>query len=197
MTFSKKILQQLVARVDVTDYVRIVRRTHKDSPLGMGFGQTRFSSPQDAFKLLYIAQDTQTAVAETIIRDRYQGRQKRELLAEELDVYLIAAISNRDPLVLIDLRGAGANLLGVATDAVRAKAQAAGRNLSQRLYDQTALDGIVYMSRITNRECVAVYDRAVQKLAADPPALDLPRLKSLTADLAALCVTVIVDASAN
>jgi len=74
---------------------------------------------------------------------------------------------------------------------VRARAQRAGRILSQELYDRTVLDGIVYMSRITNRECVAVYDRSVSKLDADAPALDLSRLRSLTADLAALQVTVV------
>ena len=36
------------------------------------------------------------------------------------------------------------------------------------------------MSRITNRECVAVYDRAVgPSLEADSPAIDLPRLANL------------------
>jgi hypothetical protein len=112
------------------------------------------------------------------------------LLEEEFDDYSIAAIRNGDPLVLVDLRREGASLLGVSTDAVRARAQVAGRILSQELYDRTVLDGIVYMSRITNRECVAVY-RSVSKLDADAPALDLSRLRSLTADLAALQVTVV------
>jgi hypothetical protein len=191
MKLSAVVLRQLVVRVDVTDYVRIVRRGHKDSPLGMGFGQTRFSSPKDAFRLLYLAQDTRTAIAETIIRDRFQDRSKRELLEDEFDNYSIAAIRKADPLNLVDLRFEGASLLGVSTDAVRAKAQRQGRILSQALYDRTALDGVVYMSRITNRECVAVYDRAVVKLAADAPALDLPRLGSLTADLKSLFITVI------
>jgi hypothetical protein len=191
MSLDTRILKQLVVRVDVTDFVRIIRRVHKDTPLGTGFGKTRFASPRDAFRLLYLAQDTRTAIAETIIRDRYQGRAKRELLEEEFDDYSIVAVRNGDPLALLDLRHEGANLLGVPTDAVRARAQLARRKLSQELYDRTALGGIVYMSRITNRECVAVYDRAVSKLEADAPALDLTRLGSLTADLAALQVTVI------
>lgn len=157
----------------------------------MGFGKTRFSSPKDAFKVLYLAQDTRTAIAETIIRDRFQSKAKRELLEEEFDDYSIAAMRNRDPLVLVDLRREGASLLGVSTAAVRARAQGAGRTLSQELYDRTVLDGIVYMSRITNRECVAVYDRSVSKLDADAPAPDLSRLRSLTADLAPLQVTVV------
>jgi hypothetical protein len=191
MSFDTGVLRQLIVRVDVTDFVRIIRRVHRNEPLGMGFGKTRFSSPRNAFRLLYIAQDPRTAIAETIIRDRYQGRAKRELLEEEFDDYSIAAVRNGDPLTLLDLRHEGASLLGVPTDAVRGRAQLAGRKLSQELYDRTMLDGVLYMSRITNRECAAVYDRAVSKLEADAPAPELTRLRSLTTDLAALQVTVI------
>ena len=91
-----------------------------------------------------------------------------------------------------------ASLLGVSTDAVRAKAQAARRRLSQSLYDQTTFDGILYMSRITNRQCVAVYDRAVAaNLQADRPALDLPRLAGLQAILDTLHITIEAGACAR
>jgi hypothetical protein len=47
------------------------------------------------------------------------------------------------------------------------------------------------MSRITNRECVAVYDRAVaSKLETASPALDLPRLAGLGAILDALHIAI-------
>lgn len=194
MRLDSNVLQQLVVRIDVTDYIRIIDRAHRNTPLGMGHSRTRFSSPADAFKVLYLAQDSRTAIAERIVRDRFQGRAKRELLARELERYAVVAVGNADPLVLLDLRREGANLLGVPTDAVRARAQAAGRALSQQLYDRTSLDGIVYMSRITNRECVAVYDRAVaKKLTANAPALPLTRLASLTRDLRALHISVIAE----
>ena len=194
MTLDRSILQKLVVRIDVTNYVRIVSRIHASTPLGMGFGKTRFSSPKDKFRLLYLAQDPGTAVAETIIRDRFQGRAKRELMENELDNYSIAAVQNHDPLFLLDLRNEGASVLGISTNAVRGKAQAAGRRLSQELYDRTDLNGIVYMSRITNRECVAVYDRAVTKrLEAYGPALELPRLSVLRDILDQLHVTIIAS----
>jgi len=117
-----------------------------------------------------------TAIAETIIRDRFQDKAKHVLLEDEFDDYSIAAISKADPLFLVDLRHEGASLLGVSTDAVRARTQRPGRNLSQTLHVRTMLDGIVCMSRITNRECVAVYHQAVSKLETVGPALDLPRL---------------------
>jgi hypothetical protein len=192
MTLDSAILQQLAVRADVSDYVRIIARAHAGTPLGMGFGKTRFSSPRDKFQLLYLAQDPITAVAETIIRDRFEGTVERLLLREELDRYSIAVVRNPHPLFLLDLRHVGASLLGVSTDTVRAKAQAAGRRLSQEIYDRTEFDGVLYMSRITNKQCVAVYDRAVaSSLKGDAAALDLPRLATLSAILDALRVTVV------
>jgi hypothetical protein len=133
-----------------------------------------------------------TAVAEAIIRDRFEGTVERLLLREELDRYSIAAIRNPHPLFLLDLRHAGASLLGVSTDAVRANAQAAGRRLSQEIYDRTDFNGLLYMSRITQAVCVAVYDRVVAPgFEADAPALDLPRLAALKSILDALYVTVV------
>jgi len=192
MMLDPAILARLSVGVDVTNYVRIMARAHAATPLGMGPGRSRFSSPRNRFHLLYLAQDSVTAFAETIVRDRYENTVDRLLLEEELDRYSIAAVRNPHPLFLLDLRNEGASLLGVSTDAVRAKAQAAGRRLSQSLYDQTTFDGIVYMSRITNRECVAVYDRAVTpSLDADSPAIDLPRLAALPTILATLHVTIV------
>jgi hypothetical protein len=141
-----------------------------------------------------LAQDLITAFAETIVRDRFENKAERLLLEDELDRYSIAAVQNPRPLFLLDLGNEGASLLSVSPDAVRAKAQAAGRRLSQSLYDQTAFDGIVYMSRITNRQCVAVYDRAVMpSLEADVPALDLPRLAALRVILETLHITIVAS----
>ena len=192
MTLDGALLQRFAVRMYVESYVRIVPHRHAATPLGMGSGKSRFSSPKNRFRLLYLAQDPTTAVAETIVRDRFEGTSERLMLEEEFDVYAIVRIRNPVPLVLLDLRHEGASLLGVSTDAVRAKAQAAGRRVSQELCDRTAFDGIVYMSRITNRPCVAVYDRAVDgRLEADAPAVELPRLASLPKIVNALHLTVV------
>lgn len=85
-------------------------------------------------------------------------------------------------------------MLGVSTDAVRAKDQAAGRRLSQEVYEDTDFDGIFYMPRITNKECVAVYDRAVaSSLEAEAPALNLPKLRGLADILDKLFITVLAQ----
>lgn len=192
MKLDKAVLQKLTVRIRVDDYVRILPRMHAATPLGMGFGKTRFSSPRDRFKLLYLAQDVKTAVAETIIRDRFEGTSERLLLLEEFARYSVTSVHNARPMVLLDLRNEGASLLGVSTDAVRAKSQTTGRRFSQNLYDQTDFDGIAYMSRITNKQCLAVYDRAVEtSLDADTPAKNLSQLGCLVSVAKDLHLTIL------
>jgi hypothetical protein len=41
------------------------------------------SSPTKTFKVIYLAQDLTTGVAETLVRDRFQGRARRRLLDVE------------------------------------------------------------------------------------------------------------------
>ena len=42
---------------------------HAATPFGAGYGRTRFASPNGAFKVIYLAQDLTTSVAETLVRD--------------------------------------------------------------------------------------------------------------------------------
>ncbi|WP_257555880.1 RES family NAD+ phosphorylase [Sphingobium sp. CFD-2] len=137
------------------------------------------------------AQDLPTALAEKVIRDRFQGKTKRVLLEADIDALVIASLVAIKPLKLLDFRTAGASRLGVPTDAVRGRAQQAGRKFSQQLYDTTDFDGIVYMSRITNAECVAIYDRAVAKLEPACSVLDLVRIAGLVPALNSLNVSAV------
>lgn len=194
MKLDRAVLQSLTVRLQLNDYVRIMPKEHAATPLGMGYGKSRFSSPRNRFKLLYLAQNVKTAVAETIVRDRFEGNSERLIFEEEFSRYSITGVRSVQPLLLLDLRHEGANLLGIPTDAVRAKAQAQGRRFSQILYAQTSLDGCIYMSRITNRICVALYDRAVLKLAAETPATALTELESLVSVIRDLRIVVLKSA---
>lgn len=64
-------------------------------------------------------------------------------------------------MTVIAVRTTGLLKLSVSTDAARGNRHEEGRRLSQALYDGFAVDGILYHSRLTGAECVAVYDRAV------------------------------------
>ena len=59
------------------------------------------------------------------------------------------------------------------------------------MFDQTDLDGILYLSRLTWRTCVAVYDRAVEPKLDAGPVHELEMLAALVPALSALRVVVI------
>jgi hypothetical protein len=188
--FDIAILSELAVQFELDGWLRIMPDLHRATPLGTGHGPSRFSSTDSSFTLLYAALNLSTALAERIVRDRFQGRQERVIATDELEAFAAAAVSTLTPLRLLDLRTSGATRLGIPTDAVRGRAQLAGRRFSQQLYDTTDFDGIVYMSRITNAECIAVYDRAiVAKLDPACRVEDLMRLARLVPALAALNVT--------
>jgi hypothetical protein len=184
-----KIVAELAIQFQPKFYLRIMPRIHAATPLGMGFGQTRFASPDRSFRLLYAARDLATTIAETVVRDRFEGQTQRVLDRTEIEDWSVSEISAIAPLTLIDLRTTGLLKLGVSTDAARAKKQLEGRMLSQALHDRYAVDGVLYLSRLTGSECVAVYERAVaaNKLAANS-AVDLAREPNLVSSLRGLSI---------
>ncbi|HQS47164.1 MAG: hypothetical protein B7Y12_05865 [Rhizobiales bacterium 24-66-13] len=190
MKLDPKVVAELAIPFRPSSYLRVMPKVHAATPLGMGFGQTRFSAPDNAFRLVYIARDIMTAIAETIIRDRFEGRAKRVLDITEVDAWAFSEVSATDPLTVLDLRTTGLLKLGVSTNAARAKSHATGRRLSKALYDRFAIDGILYTSRLTSAECVAVYDRAVPAKLTSTPAADLVRNPYLIDALQSLNVTV-------
>jgi RES domain len=151
------ILADLAVAITPTSYVRVTPMAHATTPLGAGFGVTRFASPTKTFKVIYLGQDLTTGVAETVVRDRFQGRVRRKLLDVEAALWGATEVKASAPLTLIDLRTTGLVRLGVSTEAARGKAQGQGRKLSQAIYDQTNAQGLIYVSRLTGRTCICVY----------------------------------------
>ena len=190
MKLDPKTVGELAVAYRPKFYLRVMPLAHKATPLGMGFGQTRFSGPSDAFQLAYIAKDAATSIAETIIRDRFEGEAKRVLDESEIRDWAMAEISAIAPLLVLDLRTTGLLKLGVSTDAARAKEQREGRKLSEELYRSFNVDGLLYVSRLTGAECVAVYDRAVKTKLASRPAVELVRHADLASALKSIGVTV-------
>jgi hypothetical protein len=180
-------------RVDVRPhaYLRLTPMRFAATPLGMGYGETRFASPSKDFKVLYIAQTLIAAVAETIVRDRFVHKARRRLTEEEIGAWGIAEVEANAPLSLLDLRTTGPVRLGIPTNVVRSKAHGPGRRFSEALYALApAVDGIMYPSRLTNDICIAVYDRAVSRLNAGA-VTPVIRQGGLIPALAALNITVL------
>ena len=85
MKLDPKTVSELAVAFRPTSYLRVMPLEYKATPLGMGFGQTRFSSPTRAFQLAYIAKDVATSIAETIVRDRFEGAAMRVLDESEIE----------------------------------------------------------------------------------------------------------------
>jgi hypothetical protein len=185
------ILGDLAVAIVPKSYVRVTPMAHAATPLGAGFGFTRFASPTKTFKVIYMAQDLTTGVAETLVRDRFQGRARRKILDVEAALWGATEVNASAPLTLIDLRTTGLVRLGVSTEAARGKAQGQGRKLSQAIYDQTEAQGLIYNSRLTGRSCICIYDRALPGGLVATAVLEVTLLAGFVAALRELNVTVI------
>jgi hypothetical protein len=170
-------------------FLRVMPSDKIATPLGMGYGHSRFSSPSRMFQLVYIARDLATAIAETIVRDRFEGASDRVLDESEIEEWAIAEVTALVPLTVLDLRTAGLLRLGVSTDAARGKAHREGQELSEAVYGAYAIDGVLYSSRLTAGDCLAVYDRAVVNLKSTA-AVQLLRHSGLVAALNSLGIAI-------
>ena len=190
MILDPNVLADLAVATTPKAYVRVTPMAHAATPLGAGVGVTRFASPTKAFKVIYISQDLTTGIAETLVRDRFQGRALRKLLDIEAALWGMTEVNAGAPLMLIDLRTTGLVRLGVSTEAARGKAQGQGRKLSQAIYDQTDAQGLIYNSRLTGGACICIYDRALAGLVATP-VMELTLLAGFVDSLRELNVTLI------
>ncbi|MBB4287848.1 RES family NAD+ phosphorylase [Roseospira goensis] len=149
--------------------MRIVPARHLGTPLGTAPADSRFCARADGFTVLYAAMDMETAVVETIVRDRFTHRTQRRISLVEITARGWVRIDSRPGTAvrLLDLRGDGCIRLGAPTDAVGARHHGAGRALGRAIHAQhPGVDGILFASRLTGRDIVAVYDRAAGRLLA-------------------------------
>ncbi|MGF7154795.1 RES family NAD+ phosphorylase [Novosphingobium gossypii] len=191
MVLDEKTLASLTRRAAPSAFLRCTPIAYRATPLGMGCGKTRFACPADGFKLLYIAQDLPTAIADAIVRDRFEGVMPREMLRSDFAGWGVCEVDAAMPLRVLDLRRDGCFKLGVSTDIVGAKAQLAARRFSQTVHEHTDLDGILYFSRLLRRECLAIYERAVPNHLTASNVVELETLARLIPALQKLRIRLI------
>jgi hypothetical protein len=139
--------------------------------------------------VLYPADNFSTAFAESIVRDRFEGKSRRYLYRPDLEQMCLTAISSSRDLTLLDLRGAAAYEMGVDTDASRARDHTVGQAFSRAVHDQLSdVDAILFDSRPTTGACVAVYDRAFSALSGTVP-IGLIQAALLPAEITRLGIT--------
>ena len=139
-------------------------------PLQLHSSPSRFCDGKSGFSVMYAALSFETCIVETLVRDRFTHRLKRELPLAAILARGYARISTQPDreLNLLDLRDSGCVDMGAPTDAVRARHFAAGQALGRAVHQEhQQVDGFIYASRLTGDDCVAVFERAVGKMRVD------------------------------
>ncbi|GAB0118845.1 RES family NAD+ phosphorylase [Acidisoma sp. 7E03] len=187
MRLDLRAIEPFTRRFTPRSFLRVLPTPHSGTPLGMGYGKTRFASADDRFKLLYLGEDLATCIAEAIIRDRFEGATQRVMTREELSGWAVCEVSALMPLTVLDLRGDACFRLNISTNIACGKAQEEARVLSSAVYENTTLDGILYKSRLRKtQDCIAVYDRAVEARLKASAAVPLETLAALVPALKTL-----------
>ena len=98
---------------------------------------------------------------ETLARNRFARRRRRELPRSEVEARLVVSIGSTGALALIDMRGDGPVHIGAPSAVAHDGNHAAGRALWAAVHAGVAeADGFLFASRFTGDACVAVFDRA-------------------------------------
>jgi RES domain len=136
-------------------------------PLQLHAAPSRFCDGKSGFSVMYAALSFETCILETLVRDRFTHRLKRELPLAAILARAHATLATQpdNELNLLDLRDTGCVDIGAPTDAVRARHFAAGQALGRAVHEEHPdVEGFIYSSRLTGDDCIAVFDRAIHKL---------------------------------
>lgn len=185
MVVDRALLASQTRWFEFSNYVRVIPSIHAKTPLGCAAGHSRFAGTGKTFAVLYAAHSLTTALAETVVRDRFEGLADRRLFAAELNNRSAVRLRFAEPLRLVDLRNGGCLKLGISTDIAGAKCFDEAQAFSSEVYGNEVIDGILYSSRLTSENCVAIFDRATSRLASDhiSPLVQLQELGTSLAEL--------------
>jgi len=144
---------------------RVIHRAYFSTPLGATPAPSRLSDPGGDYAVLYASDTVRCAFWETLGRNRFARRPRRELPRSEVEMRLVASIGSDSRLALIDLRGDGPVRMGAPSAVAHDGNHAAGRALSAAVHAGVPeADGFLFSSRFTGDRCVAIFDRALGKL---------------------------------
>ncbi|MCY3933231.1 MAG: RES family NAD+ phosphorylase [Acidobacteria bacterium] len=153
--------------LSIEQVCRVIRARRAGGPLDATPADSRFSDPDGRYGVLYAARNVRTSFVEAVLRSRFDRRRDREIPAEEVQARSIVWIDSLSDLNLVDLRRDGPIRIGAPTAVAHDANHAAGRSLSAFVYAEVdEADGFLYDSRFTGDVCLAVFDRAIEKLTA-------------------------------
>ncbi len=134
-------------------------------PLGAVPAPSRFSDPERGYAVMYAAGTVRCAFWETLARNRFARRGVRVLPRADVEARVVVSLVSSQQLSMIDLRNDGPVRIGAPAAVVHDGNHAAGRALSRAVYALVPeADGFLFDSRFTGHACVAVFERALDKL---------------------------------
>ena len=165
--YDRELLRSRLRDIRLGRVFRVIHRDRRSTPLGAAPAPSRFSDPQALYAVLYASDAVRCAFWETLGRNRFTRRRRRELPRTEIAARLVVSIRSTEPLALIDLRGDGPVRIGAPSAVAHDGNHAAGRALSAAVHAcLPEADGFLFPSRFTGDTCVAMFDRAFGKLTA-------------------------------
>ena len=165
-------------------FVRIFPRRYARQPLGVGPGSSRFADPEAGYAVLYAGESVAEALWETLLRDAASAAPRRTLPRFFVGQSVLTRITTIEPLPMIDLRRGRVLRARVPTAVVRDRRHAAGQALSRFVHAEIGeAAGFVHDSRFTASPCVAIFDRALDRVRASE-AIALEEVDDVHATLA-------------
>ena len=167
--YPRRRIEAALLEAELPPSYRIMPRRYLAAPLRATPADSRFCRRAAGYTVLYASPDFATAFLETVVRDRFMRRPRREVGFVEVTERAWALIATKPgaKLTLLDLRRDGCALIGAPTDTVNARNHAAGRAFGKAIHTEHAdVDGLLYASRLTGADVYATFDRGVGKLEA-------------------------------
>lgn len=122
----------------------------------------RYFDPDGAYKVLYLAMRLETSFGETLVR----LPTVTDVLSTDVLVRGRSELATTRTLRLYPLNDAGLSAHGLKLADVLGDNYAGTWKLSAYAHAKTDADGIAYTSRFNGGECVALFDRAADAIAA-------------------------------
>jgi hypothetical protein len=168
-------------------------------PLGFGYRPSRFSDPRthlpekERFAAVYLGSSVKVCFLEAILRDQGNGRLGDwPVEYAELESWTCATVNVAQPLRLVDLRGDGAIRMGIPSDVAHGTDHETSQAWSAAIWiHDLQPDGVIYSSRLNADTNIAVYDRALGKVAAGTTGRLIDCRKELAVLLRDLAVAIV------
>ena len=104
----------------------------------------------------------ETAIRETLIRAKFDNKKTRQMPRFKVMEYACTTLRTTQNLNVLDLTGGSATNVGIPSVVRHLKFYTRSRRFALEEYNEMPLvDGFCYLSRLDDKMCFAIFDRAV------------------------------------